>query len=35
MMSVMVAVENIIKGIRTKDNLWSINIEEEYHEKVV
>jgi len=33
MMSAMVAVENIIKGIKTKDNLWKINIEEEYHEE--
>lgn len=34
MMSAMVAVENIVKGIKTKDNLWKINIEEEYHEEV-
>ena len=34
MMSAMVAVENIIKEVKTKDNLWKINIEEEYHEEV-
>ncbi|MCC7211124.1 MAG: hypothetical protein IT451_04645 [Candidatus Brocadia sp.] len=34
MMSAMVAVENIVKGIKTKDNLWKINIEEEYHEEM-
>lgn len=33
MMSAMVAVENILQGVTTKDNLWNINIEEEYHEK--
>lgn len=30
MLSAMVAVENIIKGISSKDNIWSINTEEEY-----
>lgn len=34
MLTAMVAVDNIIAGIKTKDNLWSINSEEEYHEKV-
>ncbi len=33
MMSSMVAVENIINNVKTKDNLWKINIEDEYHEE--
>jgi len=32
MLTSMVAVENIIKGIVAKDNIWSVNAEEEYHE---
>ena len=28
----MVSVENIINDIKTKDNIWNINIEKEYHE---
>jgi len=32
MLTAMVAVENIIGGLKTKDNLWKINVEEEYHE---
>jgi protoporphyrinogen oxidase len=32
MMTAMVAVENIIAGIETKDNIWSVNVEQEYHE---
>jgi protoporphyrinogen oxidase len=33
MLTAMEAVENIVKGIETKDNLWSINTEQEYHEE--
>lgn len=32
MLSAMMAVENIIKDVKSKDNIWAINIEEEYHE---
>ncbi|HSE61057.1 MAG TPA: NAD(P)/FAD-dependent oxidoreductase [Candidatus Saccharimonadales bacterium] len=32
MLTAMVAVENIKNGIKTKDNLWKINTEKEYHE---
>jgi hypothetical protein len=32
MMTAMVAVDNIINGITTKENIWSVNAEEEYHE---
>lgn len=32
-LSAMVAVENIIKGIKSKENIWIINAEDEYHEK--
>ena len=32
MLTAMTAVDNIIAGIREKDNLWSINTEMEYHE---
>ncbi len=33
MLTAMMAVENIIKGIATKDNIWAVNAEEEYHEE--
>jgi protoporphyrinogen oxidase len=33
MLTAMVAVENIAQGVKSKDNLWSINTEEEYHEE--
>ena len=29
----LTAADNIINGIKNKDNLWQINTEEEYHEK--
>ena len=33
MLSAMIAVENIINNVQSKDNIWSVNIEEEYHEE--
>jgi len=33
MLTAMVAVDNIYAGIIAKDNLWSINTEQEYHEE--
>ena len=33
MLTAMTAVDNIVAGIREKDNLWSINTEMEYHEE--
>ena len=33
MLTAMVAVDNIEKGITTKTNIWSINTEQEYHEE--
>ncbi len=32
MLTAIEAVKNIKQGIKTKDNIWSINTEEEYHE---
>ena len=32
MLTAMLAVENIIRGVRSKQNLWQVNTEEEYHE---
>lgn len=32
MLTAMTAVDNILSGIGSKDNLWQINTEEEYHE---
>ncbi len=29
----MTAVENIANGVKTKDNIWSINTELDYHEE--
>ena len=33
MLTAMTAVENIIKGNISKDNIWQVNVEEEYHEE--
>lgn len=33
MLTAMVAVDNIVAGVTTKANLWSINTEQEYHEE--
>jgi protoporphyrinogen oxidase len=32
MLTAMVAVENIVNNLETKDNIWSVNVEEEYLE---
>jgi hypothetical protein len=32
MLTAMVAVENIAAGSDRKDNIWSVNVEQEYHE---
>jgi len=34
MLTAMLAVENIIKGIPSKDNIWQVNAEDDYHEQV-
>ena len=33
MLTAMVAVDNIVAGVTSKANLWSINTEQEYHEE--
>lgn len=33
MLTAMVAVDNILAGIVSKDNIWAINTEQEYHEE--
>ncbi len=33
MLAAMIAVENIINNVKSKDNLWAVNAEEEYHEQ--
>jgi protoporphyrinogen oxidase len=33
MLTAMTAVDNIIAGIRSRDNLWALNTEQEYHEE--
>ena len=33
MLSAMISVENIINGIKIKDNIWNINVEQEYIEE--
>ncbi len=33
MLTAMVAVDNIASGITAKENLWSVNTEQEYHEQ--
>ena len=32
MLTAITAVSNIINGIKTKDNIWSVNTEQKYHE---
>lgn len=32
MLSAMTVVDNIVNNIKTKDNIWNVNAEEEYHE---
>ncbi len=33
MLTAMTAVENISEGTNDKENIWSVNTEEEYHEE--
>jgi len=33
MLTAMTAVDNIAHGVKTKENIWSINTEMEYHEE--
>lgn len=33
MMTAIIAVENIKSNITSKDNIWNVNIEKEYHEE--
>ncbi len=33
MLTAMTAVENVVNGVTTKDNIWAINTEMEYHEE--
>ena len=33
MLTAMAAVDNIVSGKNTKENIWAVNSEEEYHEK--
>lgn len=33
MLTAMQAVENVIEGVTAKDNIWSINTEQDYHEQ--
>jgi protoporphyrinogen oxidase len=33
MLTAMVAVDNIVAGIQSKENIWTINTEQEYHEE--
>lgn len=33
MLTAMIAVENIIKGVKSKENIWAVNTEAQYHEQ--
>ena len=33
MLTAMMAVENILAGVKSKQNLWEVNTEQEYHEQ--
>jgi protoporphyrinogen oxidase len=32
MLTAMMMVDNLVDGVQTTDNLWSVNVEKEYHE---
>ena len=34
MLTAMEAVKNIVNGAASKENIWNVNVEEEYHEEV-
>ena len=34
MLTAMEAVDNVKKNVRSKENVWSVNTEQEYHEKI-
>ena len=33
MLTAMTAVENIVNHVKTKDNIWNVNVEQAYHEE--
>ena len=33
MLTAIEAVKNIKNNVKTKDNIWNVNVEKEYHEK--
>jgi len=33
MLTAMLAVENVLNGRKTKENIWGVNTEDEYHEE--
>ena len=33
MLAAMMAVDNIVDGVRNRENLWALNTEMEYHEE--
>jgi len=33
MLTAMTAVENLRDGVATKDNIWAVNTEDDYHEE--
>jgi len=33
MLTAMTAVDNIVAGITSKENIWLVNTEDEYHEE--
>jgi protoporphyrinogen oxidase len=33
MLTAMVAVDNLLAGVTSRDNLWDVNVEDSYHEK--
>ena len=33
MLTAMIAVDNIVNGVKTKENIWAVNTEESHHEE--
>jgi len=33
MLTAMMAIKHILSGIKSKDDIWNINVEDEYHEE--
>jgi hypothetical protein len=33
MLAAMVAVDNVVAGVSSRENIWAVNTEDQYHEQ--